>query len=44
MAKYICDVCQYAFDEESEGKKFDSLPDSYTCPMCGAGKDHFHKG
>ena len=43
MAKYICNVCQYVYDEEAEGKKFSDLPDSYTCPMCGAGKDSFHK-
>ena len=43
MAKYICNVCQYVYDEDMEGKKFSELPDSWTCPMCGAGKDSFHK-
>ena len=43
MAKYICNVCQYVYDEEAEGKKFNELPEDWTCPMCGAGKEHFHK-
>jgi pyruvate oxidase len=29
------------YDEDKEGKKFSSLPDSYTCPVCGSPKKAF---
>lgn len=41
MAKYICTVCQWVYDEEKEGTKFEDLPDSWTCPICAAEKDAF---
>lgn len=41
MAKYICTVCQWVYDEEKEGTKFNDLPADWTCPVCGAGKDAF---
>lgn len=41
MAKYICKVCLWVYDEEKEGTKFTDLPDDWTCPMCGAEKDMF---
>ncbi|CDE59859.1 thiamine pyrophosphate protein TPP binding domain protein [Fusobacterium sp. CAG:439] len=41
--KYRCDVCQWIYDEEKEGKKFADLPDDWTCPICGADKDMFSK-
>lgn len=40
--RYICSVCGYVYDEEKEGIPFASLPDSWTCPLCGAGKSLFH--
>ncbi len=43
MAKYRCTVCGYVYDEESEGKSFDELPDSFRCPICNAPKDAFEK-
>jgi len=43
MAKYVCKVCGYVYDEEQEGVKFDNLPDSWTCPLCGVGKEEFEK-
>ncbi|MGI5976681.1 MAG: rubredoxin-like domain-containing protein [Candidatus Limivicinus sp.] len=39
--KYICSVCGYVYDEEAEGVSFDSLPDSWVCPLCGAVKSDF---
>ncbi|MCM8759296.1 MAG: rubredoxin [Candidatus Omnitrophica bacterium] len=47
--KYVCKVCGYVYDPEkgdetqniSPGVSFDQLPDSWTCPECGAGKDEF---
>lgn len=41
MARYLCTVCQWVYDEEKEGTKFADLPDDWTCPICGAGKDVF---
>ena len=41
--KYECTVCGYVYDEEVEGTKFEDLPDDWTCPLCGVGKDMFEK-
>ena len=40
MAVYKCSVCGYIFDEEKEGKSFDTLE---VCPVCGQPKDVFEK-
>lgn len=39
--KYVCNVCQWIYDEEKEGTKFDELPEDWVCPLCGAGKEMF---
>ena len=49
MAKYVCTVCGYIYDEnvgDSEnsiapGTKFEDLPDTWACPLCSVGKDQF---
>ena len=49
MAKYVCSVCGYVYDEEvgdsdngiSAGTKFENLPDDWTCPLCSVSKDEF---
>ena len=41
--KYQCDVCQWIYDEEKGGVKFEDQPENFVCPMCGAGKDMFTK-
>lgn len=41
--KYQCDVCQWVYDEEKEGVKFEDQPETYVCPICGTGKDMFTK-
>ena len=49
MAKYICDVCGYEYDPAAgdpdhgiaPGTPFESLPEDWTCPLCGVGKDQF---
>ena len=51
MAKYICTVCGYIYDEQAgdsdigvaPGTLFDHLPDDFTCPLCGVGKEDFEK-
>ena len=39
--KYKCTVCGHIYDESVEGIKFDSLPNSWVCPLCGVGKEMF---
>lgn len=47
--KYVCDVCEWVYDEEkgdpdngiAPGTKFEDLPDDFVCPLCGVGKDAF---
>lgn len=47
--KYVCDVCGWVYDEEvgdadngiAAGTAFADLPDDFTCPLCGVGKDEF---
>ncbi len=42
MKKYVCDVCGYVYDPaENGGVEFADLPDDWTCPECGVGKDQF---
>lgn len=41
MAKYLCTVCQWVYDEEKEGTKFADLAEDWTCPICGVEKDMF---
>lgn len=39
--RYICSVCGYVYDEAKEKKVFSELPESWTCPLCGAPKALF---
>lgn len=39
--RYICNICGYTYDEETEGIKFEDLPDDWACPLCNVGKDEF---
>ena len=49
MKKYTCDVCGYVYDPAkgdpqngvAAGTAFEDLPDDWTCPECGVGKDQF---
>jgi rubredoxin len=43
MSKWKCTVCEYIYDEEDEGTKFEDLPDDWVCPACGVGKEEFIK-
>ena len=48
MAKYQC-VCGYIYDEDAgcpengvaPGTKWADVPEDFTCPDCGLGKDDF---
>ena len=47
--KYVCEVCEYVYDPEKgdpdhdipAGTAFEDLPEDWTCPDCGVGKDQF---
>ncbi|HDZ17943.1 hypothetical protein LCGC14_1452680 [marine sediment metagenome] len=41
MTRFRCSVCNFIYDEDKKGKKFPSLPNSWTCPVCGAPKTAF---
>ena len=41
--KYKCEICNWIYDEEKEGTKFEDLPEKWTCPLCKAQKDQFGK-
>lgn len=51
MAKYICTVCGYEYDEAfgdpdsgiAPGTRWEEIPDDWSCPVCGASKDDFEK-
>jgi len=41
MGKYRCRICQFIYNERTEGIFFDDLPMDWTCPVCGAAKAEF---
>ena len=49
MAKFVCNVCGYVYDEAAgdpdngiaPGTKWEDVPDDFTCPLCGVGKEEF---
>lgn len=51
VKKYVCTVCGYIYDPEQgdpdsgikPGTPFESLPDDWVCPVCGAGKSDFEE-
>ena len=51
MERWICTICQFVYDPEAgdpengvpAGTPFESVPDSWVCPLCGVGKDQFEQ-
>lgn len=49
MKKLVCTLCGYIYDESlgcpdqgiAPGTKWEDVPEDFTCPDCGAGKDAF---
>ena len=47
--RYVCNLCGWEYDEEKgdpdnglePGTAFEELPEDFTCPLCGAGKEDF---
>ncbi len=51
MKSWQCVICQYIYDPAAgdpdngvaPGTPFEDIPDSWVCPLCGAGKDSFEE-
>jgi rubredoxin len=51
LEKWECTICGFVYDSEAgdpehgieRGTPFEKLPESWTCPVCGASKDEFKK-
>lgn len=51
MKTWTCTICQYVYDPAvgdpehgiAPGTPFESIPDDWACPLCGAGKDVFEE-
>lgn len=49
MKKYRCVICNYIYDpvegdpdnDVAPGTPFEDIPEDWTCPLCGAGKEDF---
>ncbi|MDR3307898.1 MAG: rubredoxin [Coriobacteriales bacterium] len=47
--KYTCTICGYVYDPEqgdcdqgiAPGTAWEDLPEDWTCPHCGVGKEFF---
>ena len=39
--KYVCTVCGYVYDGIAPGTLWKDVPDDFTCPLCGVGKEDF---
>ena len=51
MEKWVCTVCGYIYDPAAGdpinniavGTAFEDLPEDWTCPECGVGKEFFEQ-
>lgn len=51
MQKWECQACGYIYDPAlgdpengiPPGTSFEDLPETWTCPQCGVGKEFFQK-
>ena len=51
MAKYVCSICGFVYDEDvgipesgiEPGTAWEDLPEDWTCPLCGAAISDFEK-
>ena len=49
MQKYVCNICGYVYDpaegdpdnDVKAGTKWEAVPASWSCPICGASKENF---
>ena len=51
MKRFVCPVCGYVYDPQlgspvqkiAPGTEFKDLPQTWTCPHCGVGKEKFRE-
>ncbi|MDD5594198.1 MAG: rubredoxin [Candidatus Margulisbacteria bacterium] len=51
MRKFVCKVCGYVYDPAAgdpdggiaPGTAFETIPETWVCPVCGAPKDQFEE-
>ena len=51
MDRYVCTICGYIYEPAvgdpdngvAAGTKFEDVPGTWECPICGAAKDDFEK-
>ena len=51
MEKWTCTICGYIYDPAvgdpdngiAPGTPFEKIPNTWVCPICGAGKEAFEK-
>ena len=51
MEKYVCTLCGWEYDPAvgnpengiAPGTPFEEIPEVWTCPLCGVGKELFEK-
>ena len=51
MKKYVCSVCGFVYDEAegyqdaaiAPGTVWEDVPEDFSCPLCGVGKDMFEE-
>ena len=51
MKKYVCAICGFVYDEEegypegniAPGTPWEEVPEDFTCPLCGVGKEDFNE-
>ena len=49
MRSFVCKICGYIYEESAgdpdngvaPGTKWEDVPESWVCPLCGVGKDEF---
>ena len=41
MAQYICEVCEYLYDEEKSGQSWVDVSETFVCPVCESPKNYF---
>ncbi len=49
MTKYVCNICGYVYEpldgDPDHGiapnTPFEDVPEDWTCPLCGVGKENF---
>ena len=42
MARYVCSVCGFIYDENQEGVSWEALPKDWACPGCGSDQSLFN--